>query len=338
MIDAGVVERVDIVAQALGDLAARDVALGPMTTYRVGGAAALFVKPRSVDDLHLVADACGRGRLPVLVVGRGSNLLVADDGFQGVAVSLAELGTAIEITGSLVRAGGAVALPMLARRTVAASLTGFEWAVGVPGSVGGGVRMNAGGHGSDMAANLVEIDLFDIARSERTTLPASALGLRFRGSDLGDHQIVLDATLALAPGDRVRSEEELDEIVRWRREHQPGGQNAGSVFVNPVPGEVTAGALIDRIGFRGHRLGSAHVSDKHANFIQADEGGSASDVRALIELVRARVAAETGYLLRSEVKLVGFPEPLDHPDRPDHLDHPDHPDRPERPEATGVRW
>ena len=95
-------------------------------------------------------------------------------------------------------------------------------------------------------------------------------------------------------------------MVRWRREHQPGGQNAGSVFVNPVPGEVTAGALVDRVGLRGTRLGSAHVSDKHANFIQADENGSAADVFALIELVRARVADETGYLMRSEVRLVGF--------------------------------
>ena len=322
MSEATVLERVEVAAGVLGPLAARGVPLGPMTTYRVGGAAALWVKPRSVDELHLIAEACRLGRLPVLVVGRGSNLLVADDGFAGVAVSLGELSASIEITGSQVRAGGAVALPMLARRTVASSLTGFEWAVGVPGSVGGGVRMNAGGHGSDMAANLVEIDMFDLMRGEATVLPGSALGLRFRGSDLGDHQVVLDATLTLEPGDRSLSERELDEIVRWRREHQPGGQNAGSVFVNPVPGEVTAGALIDRIGFRGHRLGTAHVSDKHANFIQADEGGSAADVRALIELVRERVAVETGHRMRSEVKLVGFEDPREHPEHPD----------------AGVRW
>jgi UDP-N-acetylmuramate dehydrogenase len=117
---------------------------------------------------------------------------------------------------------------------------------------------------------------------------------------------VLAAQLQLDDGDRDRGEAELDEIVRWRREHQPGGQNAGSVFVNPVPGQVPAGALIDRCGLRGLRLGTAHVSDKHANFIQADEGGAASDVRSLIELVRSRVADETGYLMRSEVKLVGF--------------------------------
>jgi UDP-N-acetylmuramate dehydrogenase len=206
-------------------------------------------------------------------------------------------------------AGGAVALPVLARRTVAAGLSGFEWAVGVPGTVGGGVRMNAGGHGSDMAASLVDVEVFDLLRGGGTTLTAAQLGLRFRGSDLADHQVVLSARLALAPGDRVAGEAELDEVVRWRREHQPGGQNAGSVFVNPVPGELAAGALIDQLGLRGLRIGTAYVSDKHANFIQADDGGSADDVRTLIETVRARVAADTGFVLRSEVRLVGFGDP-----------------------------
>ncbi len=290
----------------LGTIAEREVPLGPMTTYRVGGSAALFVRPRTVADLELVAEAIAVSALPVLVIGRGSNLLVADEGFVGIALSLVQLGSEISIDGPDVRAGGAVALPVLARRTVAAALTGFEWAVGVPGSVGGGVRMNAGGHGSDMAASLVDVELFDLARRRGGTVAAGALGLRFRGSDLADHQLVVSARLRLAEGDREASERELDEIVRWRREHQPGGQNAGSVFVNPIPGELAAGALIDRIGLRGFRIGPAHVSDKHANFIQADEGGSAADVRAVIDEVRRRVEEQTGHLLRSEVRLVGF--------------------------------
>ncbi len=320
--------RIELAARLLGDLVERDVPLAPLTTYRVGGPAALFARPRRVADLARLADACAAARLPVLVVGRGSNLLVADAGFAGVAVSLADLcdeaagadhdgssvlGTEVRVEGTQVVAGGAVALPVLARRTAAASLAGFEWAVGVPGSVGGGVRMNAGGHGSDMAACLVEVDLFDLHRpaaDARGVVPASRLGLRFRGSDLADHQLVLSARLQLAPGDRATSERELDDIVRWRRAHQPGGQNAGSVFVNPVPGEVAAGALIDRTGLRGLRLGTAHESEKHANFIQADDGGRAGDVYALMELVRDKVAAETGHRMRSEVRLIGFP-PLD---------------------------
>lgn len=299
-------DAVAVAAAVLGPLAEASVPLGPMTTYRVGGAAALFVRPQTVADLGVVAEAIERSGLPVLVVGRGSNLLVADEGFEGIALSLGALGGDIEFAGEVVRAGGAVALPVLARRTVAAGLQGFEWAVGVPGSVGGGVRMNAGGHGSDMAAVLVDVELFDLLRHKHGVVGADRLGLRFRGSDLADHQVVVSARLRLAPGDRERSEAELDEIVRWRREHQPGGQNAGSVFVNPVPGELAAGALIDGLGLRGMRLGTAHVSDKHANFIQADEGGTAADVRALMDEVQRLVALHTGHRLRSEVRLVGF--------------------------------
>jgi UDP-N-acetylmuramate dehydrogenase len=303
--------RVEVAARALGGLAMRDVPLGPMTTYKVGGAAALFVRPTSVDDLTLVADAVRASALPVLVVGRGSNLLVADEGFAGIALSLASMSAGIDVgglDGDLVEAGGAVALPVVARRTVAAGLAGFEWAVGVPGSIGGGVRMNAGGHGSDMAACVVDVDLFDLHRGARARVPVDRLGLRFRGSDLADHQIVLSAALQLRLGDPAASIAELEEIVRWRREHQPGGQNAGSVFVNPVPGEVTAGELVDRAGLRGLRIGTAHVSQKHANFIQGTQGGTARDILTVIEHVRAVVREETGFHLRSEVRLVGFPE------------------------------
>jgi len=290
----------------LGSLCRTDEPLGPMTTYRVGGSAAIFATPKSLDELCAVAEVVRRYDLPVLVVGRGSNLLVADAGFAGVAISLAEWADGIEIDGTHVRAGSAVALPVLARRTAAAGLTGFEWAVGVPGSIGGAVRMNAGGHGSDIAACLVRAEIFDISAGRSTWRPAQSLGLRFRGSNLGDHEIVLTAELQLAIGDADRSDREIAEIVRWRRENQPGGQNAGSVFVNPIPGELSAGELIDRLGLRGTRVGGAHVSDKHANFIQASEGATASDVKQLIDRVRDRVAAETGFTLRSEVRLVGF--------------------------------
>jgi UDP-N-acetylmuramate dehydrogenase len=201
-----------------------------------------------------------------------------------------------------------VLLPVLARRTAAAALTGLEWAVGVPGTVGGGVRMNAGGHGSDIAATLSGVHLADLTTGEHGGVASSALALRFRGSEVAAHQIVVAATFDLRAGDREASEAEIAEIVRWRREHQPGGQNCGSVFVNPVPDVVSAGLLIDRLGLRGRRIGTAHVSEKHANFIQADEGGRAADVLELIRLVRATVAREAGVELRCEVRLVGFAE------------------------------
>jgi UDP-N-acetylmuramate dehydrogenase len=301
--------------ERLGDAVEIDAPLGPLTTYRVGGPAAVLVRPRSITELETVGEVVSAvlraaepdGALPLLVLGRGSNVLVADEGFAGVVVLVSEVDTAIDLVGDgLVRAGGGVALPVLARRTAALGLTGLEWMVGVPGSVGGAVRMNAGGHGSDVAASLRDVDIIDLATGESGVRSADRLGLRFRGSDISASEVVWAARFNVSPGDRDTSEAEIAEIVRWRRENQPGGQNAGSVFVNPVPGEVAAAQLIDGLGLRGLRIGSAEVSTKHANFIQADEGGRASDVRAVMETVRDRVRDECGVLLRSEVRLVGF--------------------------------
>jgi UDP-N-acetylmuramate dehydrogenase len=304
----------------LAGMAVADFPLAALTTYGVGGRAAILATPRSVDDLVRVGAVAFAHRLPVLVIGRGSNMLIADEGFAGIAITLVEMAAAIDIPAArdpqvLVRAGGAARLPVVARRTAAAGIIGFEWAVGVPGSIGGAVRMNAGGHGSDMAACLAEVSVVDVRTGEQRVVPATALGLRFRGSDLGDEHVVLDAVLRLAPGDAAAAEAELAEIVRWRREHQPGGQNAGSVFVNPIPGELSAGELVDRCGLRGLRIGGAHVSEKHANFIQADPGATAAEVHAVIERVRAVVVERTGFLLRSEVRLVGFAEEASGPER-----------------------
>lgn len=301
----------DEAAHRLGALARRNVALAPLTTYRVGGPAALFVEAASVADLALVAEVVSDTGVPVLVLGRGSNLLVADEGFAGIALVLGPFAASLAIDATHVVAGGAVPLPVLARQTAAAGLHGLEWAVGVPGSVGGGVRMNAGGHGSDMAETLVGVRVLDLTSGEDgpvelTEVAPDALELGFRRSALGDATVVVCASFELEAGDRGRAEAEIASIVRWRREHQPGGQNAGSVFVNPVPFEVSAGQLIDDLGLRGFRIGTAAVSTKHANFIQADDGGRAADVRAVMDEVRRRVHASTGYELRSEIRLVGF--------------------------------
>ena len=294
----------DRVAAALGERAGRDVPLGPLTTYRVGGAADLFVTVRSPDELAAVARAVHADPVPTLVVGRGSNLLVGDAGFRGLAIQLAGEFEAVTIVGTSVTAGGAASLPVVARQTAAAGLTGFEWAVGVPGSIGGAVRMNAGGHGSDLAASLVRVHLVDLATGEDGWVPATALDLGYRTSSVAAHQVVAEAELALAAGDRAEAEAAIGEIVRWRRANQPGGQNAGSVFTNP-DGD-SAGRLIDAAGAKGLRVGTAHVSPKHANFIQADEGGSADDVFALMQEVRRRVLAHAGVDLHPETRLVGF--------------------------------
>jgi UDP-N-acetylmuramate dehydrogenase len=171
--------------------------------------------------------------------------------------------------------------------------------------------MNAGGHGSDMAASLHGVHVLDLHTEKTGWVPAERLHLRFRGSDLGDHQVVLDATLHLAHGRVADTEAAVADIVHWRRAHQPGGQNAGSVFVNPKPGELAAAQLIDGLGLRGFRIGGAVVSEKHANFIQAGDSATAADVRAVMEHVRAEVLAHTGFALRSEVRLVGFADVSD---------------------------
>jgi UDP-N-acetylmuramate dehydrogenase len=295
---------IDAAAERLGPRVERSAPLGALTTYRVGGAAALLVHLATDDDVARLADAVTATGIDVLVVGKGSNLLVADAGFPGLAVVLDDGFASIDVTGTAVEVGAAAALPVVARRTVAAGLTGFEWAVGVPGTIGGAVRMNAGGHGSDMAASLVRVRVVDLRTGEDVRVPAADLHLGYRTSSLAAQQLVLHATLALEVGDGERGAAELAEIVAWRRAHQPGGANAGSVFTNP-PGD-SAGRLIELAGAKGLRRGTASVSTKHANFIQADDGGRADDVRALMDEVQARVLAATGIELRPETRLVGF--------------------------------
>lgn len=283
------------------------VPLGPMTTYRVGGpAAALVTVVSRADLLRSAVVLADLPPVPVLVVGRGSNLLVADAGFPGLALHLGGELEVVELEGTMVRAGGAAALPVVARLTAAAGLRGFEWAVGVPGSIGGAVRMNAGGHGSDMAASLRGVRVVDLRTGEDVEMGPEALELGYRTSSIRSHQVVHEARLELRPGRVEDAEAEIRGIVRWRREHQPGGPNAGSVFTNPA-GD-SAGRLIDAAGCKGLRVGSAEVSSKHANFIQVDPGGRADDVAALMAAVAERVADHTGVRLRPETRLVGFDE------------------------------
>ncbi len=303
MIDASAMAA-RIAAACPSSLVELDAPLGPRTTYRVGGPAAVLVVVQDLADLGALASITATDGPDTLVVGRGSNLLVADRGFPGVALALGAGFDFEEIVDEMVVAGAARALPVLARSTVAAGLTGFEWAVGVPGSIGGAVRMNAGGHGADMAEVLVAVTVVDLRNGDVEQRPAEALDLRYRHSALEAHEVVADARLRLAFGNRAESERTLSEIVRWRREHQPGGQNAGSVFTNPA-GD-SAGRIIDGAGCKGLRVGTASVSTKHANFIQADPGGSADDVLAVMQEVRARVTERTGVVLEPETHLVGF--------------------------------
>lgn len=292
-------------AEVLGSEAvSRERPIGPDTTYRVGGAARVGLTLAIDADLAAMSEVVADHHPDVLVVGKGSNLLVAGAGFDGVGVWLGPGYDWVEIDGVEVRAGAAAGLPVLARQSAAAGLSGFEWAVGVPGSLGGAVRMNAGGHGSDMAASLICAEVVDLRGGGIEQWDMGRLELGYRRSALADHHLVVGAEVGLAAGDASASQSLIAEIVAWRRENQPGGQNAGSVFTNP-DGD-SAGRIIDAAGLMGHRVGTASVSDKHANFFIADRGGSADDLHALMCEVFAQVEARFDLALLPETRLVGF--------------------------------
>jgi UDP-N-acetylmuramate dehydrogenase len=297
----------DALAHALPGAVERDVPLAALTTYHLGGPVAVLVRAGSLDALAAVARVVREHAPPLLVVGRGSNLLVADAGFPGLGVVLDGdfERVDVEATAETVDAGGAVALPVLARRAAAAGRGGLEFYVGIPGSVGGAVRMNAGGHGRETAEVLLRARVVDLAGSgEEETRATADLALGYRRSALRPTEVVTGAEFRVVPSTREASEALVAEVVTWRREHQPGGSNAGSVFANPE-GD-SAGRLIDSLGLKGLRVGGAFVSPKHANFFQAEPGATADDVFRLVGEVRRRVLDATGIRLEPELRMVGF--------------------------------
>ena len=296
----------DLLDSRLPGRVRRAVPSGEFTTYRIGGPFAVVAQVGDDGALDAVASVVREFDVPVLVVGRGSNLLVADSGFDGIAVVLGDEfeRIVVEPGAATVSAGGSAALPVVARQAAAAGVSGLEFYVGIPGSVGGAVRMNAGGHGRETREVLVDADLLDLRGGARTTRAADDFAFGYRTSNLDDHMVVVAARFAGSADSPAACGERIDAIVRWRRAHQPGGANAGSVFSNP-PGD-SAGRLIDAAGLKGLRVGGAVVSPKHANFIVADPTATAADVWALLTEVRTRVAAATGTVLETEMRLVGF--------------------------------
>lgn len=282
--------------------------LGALTTYRVGGHAALLVEVGSEQDLRSLAAVTAAKNWAILVLGLGSNLLVGDCGFNGLALRLGSAFAVARIEAPVVIAGGATPLPVLARQCAGAGLGGFSWAVGVPGTLGGAIRMNAGGHGSDMREVVRRVDIANLATGESERLGLEDLLLGYRSSALASTQVVVEVEMLLRAGDREHEERLIREVVRWRRRNQPGGANTGSVFMNP-PGDF-AGRLVEAAGCKGLRHRSASVSEIHANFIQADPGGTAADVLTLMREVARRVEEHSGIRLRPETHLVGFTEPF----------------------------
>ena len=278
--------------------------IGLQTTYRTMGTCSIFAKVETITELNHIVNISRVKDVPLAVIGNGSNLLIADEGFEGLMIKLGSGFESVELSEDRVYVGGASKLPVVARFTSSKGLAGFEWAVGVPGTVGGAVKMNAGGHGSDMSLNIESVEVIDTKTAATKSLTLNDLSFGYRKSAISRNQLVTKATLRLSQGDARESLAMIKEIVRWRVENQPGGQNAGSVFTNPD--DNSAGRLIDESGCKGLRVGSAEISKKHANFIQVDTGGKAQDVKDLMDLVQVRVHSKFGIHLKEETQMIGF--------------------------------
>jgi UDP-N-acetylmuramate dehydrogenase len=293
-----------VLTEACGDRLRTQVPMAPLTTFRIGGPAALYLEPNDVSDLEAAAEAIAKADIEVAIIGKGSNILIADEGFAGLVLRLGRGFRWSAREGATLRAGGAMPLPALAGIALRHGLAGLAFGVAIPASLGGAVRMNAGAHGGEMSDVVVAVEVFELRSRMTTTVPASSAGFAYRSSNLGDDTVVIGAAMELEPGETAEIRRAMDEARTWRRETQPIAEpNCGSVFTNP-PGEHAA-ALIERAGLKGLAVGGARVSVKHANFIVAEPGATAADVRALIELVRERVAASSGVVLQPEVRSIG---------------------------------
>ncbi len=298
------VRRMDELAAERGISLRADVPLGPLTTLRVGGPAERFAEPATIDELVALLDLAADASVPTFLLGKGSDLVVADAGIEGLVLRVRA--DAVEIHGTRLTADAGASMTGLAKRCAREGLAGFDWAISIPGSFGGAVWTNAGAHDGEMADVVREVEVYDPRDRSRRTLAAGELGFSYRDSRFKHGpEVVLRGTIELRPGDPAEITALVDEHQARRRATQPlADQNAGSVFRNPEGDH--AGRLIEAAGLKGHRLGSARVSELHANFIVTDRGaGRAADVRALGDLVRATVRDRFGVELAYEIEFVG---------------------------------
>jgi UDP-N-acetylmuramate dehydrogenase len=302
MPDLATAER--ILREALGPRLRLDFPLAPLTSFRIGGRAAIFVDAEDDHALDAVARATRATGVPFGVIGKGSNVLVSDDGFHGVVVRLGRGYRWSARDGDLITAGGAMPLPALAGVALRHGLAGLEFGVAIPATIGGAVKMNAGAHGRSMSEVIDRVEVFSLERSRRVSLSADEVGFGYRRSNIPREGIIVGAVTRLMPGTDAEIRGRMEEARAWRRRTQPLAEpNCGSVFKNPDGGH--AARLIEDAGGKGLRIGGAEVSRKHANFIVADPGASATDVAALIRRVRDLVEAHAAIRLETEVQFMG---------------------------------
>ncbi len=276
--------------------------LAPYTSFRVGGPADFLIGVRQLDQLVAVLEAIGNSDEPAFIFGRGSNLLFSDNGRRGIVVRNESSAIDVGPDGVIVVDSG-VRLPALAIETAKRGLTGMEWAVGIPGTVGGAVAMNAGAQGMSVGDVLIKAVVYD--RPSAVEIAASELEYSYRSSRLRAERekVVLQAWLQLQPADPSECLKLVEEYRRRRKATQPTDPGAGSIFKNPE-GDF-AGRLIEAAGLKGERVGNALVSPKHANFIINTGNAAATDVRALMQVIQERVMDRFGIWLEPEIELVG---------------------------------
>ncbi|MGH2653216.1 MAG: UDP-N-acetylmuramate dehydrogenase [Actinomycetota bacterium] len=300
----GLREAERILKAALGPRAAVGFPLAPLTSFRLGGPAALYVEALSPEDLVAVARAVRDSGVPFVVIGKGSNVLVSDEGFPGVVLRLGRSFRWAARDGDRLAAGAAMPLPALAGVALAHSLTGLEFGVAIPASLGGSIRMNAGAHGRSLDEVVERVEVFELESERTRDVSVPEAGFRYRGSELPERAVVVGATVHLRPGDPNDIRRLMDEAREWRRATQPLAEpNCGSVFKNP-PGDHAA-RMIEAVGGKEMAVGGARVSEKHANFIVAGPGSTARDVHRLMLDLRDRVRDRFGVDLEPEVHVVG---------------------------------
>jgi UDP-N-acetylmuramate dehydrogenase len=320
-------ERIDQLKQSLPSLVENEP-LALHANFRIGGPARLYFVASTADEIVKAIEKAKEFNVPWEIMGGGSNVLIADKGIDGLVIQAAN--REIAINGQHVTCGAGALMSMVARKAAESGLTGFEWAVTVPGTVGGAIFGNAGCFGGEMKDVVGSVDAYRIADGQRVTLSRGDCRFGYRDSFFKhERHVILGCVLELAAGDAQTSLAKIEELIAKRKEAQPfGNASAGCMFKNvtftdaseiaklrdeiDVPQEfidakrIPAGWLVERVGFKGYRLGSVEISQKHANFLVNLGGGTADEVAQVVSMIQMKVRGEYGIAMKTEVQFLGF--------------------------------